>query len=433
MKSNPQLLRSGSPRQERGRQRRSIRFESLERREMLTYVEMDTAFGTIHMMSTHSAPADAFAHAINMDDYDGSIFHRLVPGATLSAGRYYVDGSAVQATTFGTLSYAGNNLRGTIGAIPREGTNQPSGAWYINLADNPHLDAAGYMVIGRVEAEDMHIVDAIAALPTFDVRGHESIPLQDYVMQDPPQLPAPENYVVISDARLTPIQVSMQDGQVVEGDDGVTYGFVYVQLNVSASWTVQIRYITEGGAATPDQDYQLTSGTLTLNPGETGRTIRVPIYSDRDVEENEAIRVRILESTGGAVIDDEAILTILDDDGGVAGDTNFDNVVDLVDLNNVRNYFGAQGESQLGDVTGDGVVDLADLNMVRNHFGERAEIPTSAISHGSARKTQAAYADRRESASINLLIPSAAALPWDELDLLHWKLSAAPRHPRNGR
>jgi protocadherin Fat 4 len=51
------------------------------------------------------------------------------------------------------------------------------------------------------------------------------------------------------------------------------------------------------------------------------------------------------------------------------GDTNGDEVVDLVDLNNVRNNFGATGEDVLGDTNGDGVVDLDDLNAVRNNFG----------------------------------------------------------------
>jgi len=53
----------------------------------------------------------------------------------------------------------------------------------------------------------------------------------------------------------------------------------------------------------------------------------------------------------------------------LAGDTNQDGVVDLVDLNNVRNNFGGAG---LGDTNGDDLVDLEDLNAVRNNFGAAA-------------------------------------------------------------
>mgnify|MGYP006374846049 CR=1 FL=1 len=54
------------------------------------------------------------------------------------------------------------------------------------------------------------------------------------------------------------------------------------------------------------------------------------------------------------------------------GDTNGDEVVDLEDLNNVRNNFGGTG---LGDADSDLIVDLNDLNYVRNHFGAGAAEP----------------------------------------------------------
>jgi len=60
------------------------------------------------------------------------------------------------------------------------------------------------------------------------------------------------------------------------------------------------------------------------------------------------------------------------------GDTNNDGHVDLADLNNVRNNFGAVGAGVLGDTNGDDRVDLADLNAVRNNFGASAPAPLSA-------------------------------------------------------
>lgn len=51
------------------------------------------------------------------------------------------------------------------------------------------------------------------------------------------------------------------------------------------------------------------------------------------------------------------------------GDTQADGVVDLVDLNNVRNHFGWQTSAPDGDTNGDDVIDLEDLNAVRNNFG----------------------------------------------------------------
>jgi len=49
------------------------------------------------------------------------------------------------------------------------------------------------------------------------------------------------------------------------------------------------------------------------------------------------------------------------------GDTNYDDVIDIQDLNNVRNNFAGSG---LGDSNQDGIVNVEDLNLVRNNFGE---------------------------------------------------------------
>jgi hypothetical protein len=51
------------------------------------------------------------------------------------------------------------------------------------------------------------------------------------------------------------------------------------------------------------------------------------------------------------------------------GDTNGDCVIDIFDLNNVRNNFGSSAPGILGDTDNDGVVGIADLNNVRNNFG----------------------------------------------------------------
>jgi hypothetical protein len=59
----------------------------------------------------------------------------------------------------------------------------------------------------------------------------------------------------------------------------------------------------------------------------------------------------------------------------VPGDTNADGVVDLEDLNNVRNNFGATGIGIAGDTNADLVVDLIDLNKVRNNFGTSNPVP----------------------------------------------------------
>lgn len=58
----------------------------------------------------------------------------------------------------------------------------------------------------------------------------------------------------------------------------------------------------------------------------------------------------------------------------VPGDTNRDGVVDIHDLNHVRNDFGSEGYGMHGDLDRDGVVNIDDLNAVRNNFGLSADV-----------------------------------------------------------
>jgi hypothetical protein len=53
------------------------------------------------------------------------------------------------------------------------------------------------------------------------------------------------------------------------------------------------------------------------------------------------------------------------------GDTigSKDNLINIDDLNNVRNNFGLSGPNQVGDADFDGDVDIDDSNLVRNSFG----------------------------------------------------------------
>jgi len=67
-------------------------------------------------------------------------------------------------------------------------------------------------------------------------------------------------------------------------------------------------------------------------------------------------------SGGGALVHFEFYLTFM------PGDANRDNVINIVDLNIVRNNFGTTGGWAEGSMDGDSTVDIEDLNFVRNNF-----------------------------------------------------------------
>lgn len=135
-----------------------------------------------------------------------SFIHRSVPGFLIQGGGFIgtvnpspspgTPADSAQPTQVLTLPPIQNepgisNTRGTI-AMAQAGTdaNSATSQWFINLADNggpPHnLDirsnnAGPYTVFGRVANNGMAVVDAIAALPRFNVGApFDNIPLRNY-------------------------------------------------------------------------------------------------------------------------------------------------------------------------------------------------------------------------------------------------------------
>ena len=106
--------------------------------------------------------------------YDGSTFHRVVPGFVIQGGGYTAEmrplrsGAAIKNEWPNGLS----NARGTIAMARDADPDTATREFFINLADNAKLDTprdvsgkAGYAVFGRVIA-GMDVVDRIAAVRT---------------------------------------------------------------------------------------------------------------------------------------------------------------------------------------------------------------------------------------------------------------------------
>ena len=132
-----------------------------------------------------------------------SFVHRTVPGFIIQGGGYLgtVDPiSANEAKPTAVLPFSPiqnepgiSNTRGTI-AMAQSGTdaNSATSQWFINLTNNTSLDVRGgdpaagpYTVFGRVVANGMTVVDAIAAVPRYNFGGvFAQLPLRNYSIQD---------------------------------------------------------------------------------------------------------------------------------------------------------------------------------------------------------------------------------------------------------
>jgi Calx-beta domain/Peptidase_C39 like family len=99
------------------------------------------------------------------------------------------------------------------------------------------------------------------------------------------------------------------------GSEATSPAVITVTLSAASAQTVTVLYATSDGTATAGSDYTATSGTLTFAPGDTSKTISVPITNDSSVEGDETFTVTLSSPTNATLGSTTThIYTILNDD-----------------------------------------------------------------------------------------------------------------------
>lgn len=140
-------------------------------------VEITTNRGAIAVeLDPAKAPVTVanFLHYVNSGFYNGTIFHRVIPGFMIQGGGF-TTGFVQKPTQAAIINEANNGLSNQRGTIAMARTSLPNSAtsqFFINVADNKFLDyrsptmqGAGYAVFGHV-THGMKVVDAIVNTPT---------------------------------------------------------------------------------------------------------------------------------------------------------------------------------------------------------------------------------------------------------------------------
>jgi cyclophilin family peptidyl-prolyl cis-trans isomerase len=140
-------------------------------------VIMQTSLGRIVLeLDAQKAPKSVANFMRYVDDgfYDGTVFHRVIPGFMIQGGGFTAD--LKKKPGYDPLqNEAGNglrNLRGTISMARTNVVNSATSEFFINVVDNAFLDhrdetaqGFGYAVFGKV-IEGMDVVDRIVSVKT---------------------------------------------------------------------------------------------------------------------------------------------------------------------------------------------------------------------------------------------------------------------------
>ena len=111
-----------------------------------------------------------------------------------------------------------------------------------------------------------------------------------------------------------PPALSIADASAAEGNSGAANLPFIVTLSPVSPATTTVSYATAGNSATAGSDFQPVSGTLTFAPGETQKTILVPVNGDTRFESDETFSVVLSNPVNASLARPSATGTIVNDD-----------------------------------------------------------------------------------------------------------------------
>jgi len=129
--------------------------------------------------------ANNFLHYVLAGHYDGTLFHRVMPGFVVQGGGY-TETFEERPVRAPIINESGNGLQNSPMSVAMARYDDPHSAtsqFYINLAANTSLDPGsknwGYAVFAQVIA-GQEVIEAIASVPTHYEPGldAENVPVQ---------------------------------------------------------------------------------------------------------------------------------------------------------------------------------------------------------------------------------------------------------------
>lgn len=162
--------------------------------ETMSTILIETSKGNIKVeLNAEAAPktVENILAYVNDGFYDGTIFHRVIPGFMVQGGGMNPDMSEKANKRAPIENEADNGLandRGTIAMARTMDPHSASSQFFINVSNNDFLNFRsktpqgwGYAVFGKV-TEGMDVVDAIVAVKTGNHGPHGDVPVEPITM-----------------------------------------------------------------------------------------------------------------------------------------------------------------------------------------------------------------------------------------------------------
>jgi hypothetical protein len=138
-----------------------------------------------------------------------------------------------------------------------------------------------------------------------------------------------QNIDIIKGKRyFKPAEISIDDVFITEGNSSGQGNFATVTASLSkphpTDQDIHVNYFTRDITALNSSDYQVSSGTLTFQAGNTIQDILIPIVGDTDFELNESFSVNLELNENSVIKKNSATVTIINDDNPPPIENNCD-------------------------------------------------------------------------------------------------------------
>jgi peptidyl-prolyl cis-trans isomerase A (cyclophilin A)/peptidyl-prolyl cis-trans isomerase B (cyclophilin B) len=154
-------------------------------------VRFETSHGDFSVeVDEESAPISAqnFLRYVDEGYYDGTIFHRVIPGFMVQGGGFAADmeHKPGHAPIRNEANNGLRNLRGSLAMARTNDLHSATSQFFVNLVDNSFLDHRtgnfGYAVFGRVVG-GIDVIDKIAKVKTGRRQGHDDVPSESVLIK----------------------------------------------------------------------------------------------------------------------------------------------------------------------------------------------------------------------------------------------------------
>jgi uncharacterized repeat protein (TIGR01451 family) len=254
------------------------------------FAPTSTVSGTQSVSGTF-APGDTVTYTVtltnngsgNQADNPGNEFNEVLPASLTLVSASSTSGAAVATTGTNTVTWNGSldPLGGTVTITITATINSGTAGQTVSAQGSINYDA--------------------------DSNGTNEASAQT----DDPSKPGASDSTTFTVAQSS---LSIDDVTIPEGNGGSSSANFTVTLSPSSSQTVTVDFATGNGTATAPFDYTAVNGTLTFAPGQTTRTISVPVNGDTDFESDETFFVNLTNANNATVSDGQGQGTITNDD-----------------------------------------------------------------------------------------------------------------------